>query len=122
MLADSSTTEKLLRLAVQADRSALAATLDRHRVRLRRMVAARLDPRITARVDPSDLVQETLADSVQRLPEYLRDRPVPYWVWLKRLALRRPDMVSALAFDPQGRVIASGHLSGSGGVLALGRR
>jgi RNA polymerase sigma-70 factor (ECF subfamily) len=53
------------------------------------MVAARLDPRITARVDPSDVVQETLADTARRLPEFLRDRPVPYWIWLRGLAFKR---------------------------------
>jgi RNA polymerase sigma-70 factor, ECF subfamily len=85
MPADSSATEDLLRLAEQADGSGL----DRHRLRLRHAVAARLDRRIAARVDPSDIVQETLADAVRRLPNYLLDRPVPYWVWLRRLALQR---------------------------------
>jgi RNA polymerase sigma-70 factor (ECF subfamily) len=89
MLDDSSTTDELLRLAGQADRSALGRLLERHRLRLRRMVAARLDPRITARVDPSDIVQESLADTARWLPTFLRDRPVPYWVWLKRHAVQR---------------------------------
>ena len=89
MSADSSSTDNLLRLAGQADRSALAQLLDRYRLRLRRMVAARLDRRIAARVDASDIVQETLADAARRLPEYIRDRPMPYWVWLQRLAVQR---------------------------------
>ena len=25
----------------------------------------------------------------QRLPEFLRDRPMPYWAWLRQLALQR---------------------------------
>ena len=89
MSADSSSTDNLLRLAGQADRSALAQLLDRYRLRLRRMVAARLDRRIAARVDASDIVQETLAHAARRLPEYIRDRPMPYWVWLQRLAVQR---------------------------------
>jgi RNA polymerase sigma-70 factor (ECF subfamily) len=44
--------------------------LKRHRARLRRMVAVRLD----GRVDPSDLVQETLAEAAARLADYLRTR------------------------------------------------
>ena len=71
MSADSSATAKLLLLTGQSDRSALARLLERHRVRLRRMVAAHLDRRIAARVDPSDVVQETLTDSFRLLPEYL---------------------------------------------------
>ena len=45
--------------------------------------------RLAARVDPSDIVQETLADAGRRLPEYLRHRRVPYWIWLRTLALQR---------------------------------
>jgi RNA polymerase sigma-70 factor, ECF subfamily len=89
MSADSLGTEDLLERAGRADGSALERLLERHRTRLRRLVAARLDKRLTARVDPSDVVQETLADAGRRLPEYLRDRSVPYVAWLRRLALQR---------------------------------
>ncbi len=52
-------------------------------------MSARLDQRLAARVDPSDIVQEALTDAGRRLPEFLRDRPMPYWAWLRRLARRR---------------------------------
>jgi RNA polymerase sigma-70 factor (ECF subfamily) len=89
MSADSFGTDDLLQRATVAEGSVLSLLFDRHRRRLRHVVAARLDRRIAARVDPSDIVQETLADAARRLPEYLRDRPVPYWVWLRQLALER---------------------------------
>ena len=89
MSAESIGTDDLLQRAGLAQGSALSHLLNRHRVRLRHMVAARLDRRIAARVDPSDIVQETLADAARRLPKYLRDRPMPYWAWLRRLALQR---------------------------------
>jgi RNA polymerase sigma-70 factor (ECF subfamily) len=89
MSADSWGTEDLLERAGRADGSAIGRLLERHRTRLRRMVAARLDKRLAARVDPSDVVQETLADAGRRLPEYLRERRVPYFAWLRRLALQR---------------------------------
>ena len=82
-------TDELLEGAAKADGSALSRLLDRHRQRLRRMLAARLDRRLAARVDPSDIVQETLADASRRLPEYLRERSVPYWTWLRRLGIER---------------------------------
>jgi RNA polymerase sigma-70 factor (ECF subfamily) len=53
------------------------------------MVAVRLDRRLTARVDPSDVVQDALADAAHRLDDYLRDRPVPFYAWLRRLAWDR---------------------------------
>jgi RNA polymerase sigma-70 factor (ECF subfamily) len=50
------------------------------------MVAIRLDPRLAARVDPSDVVQEALLDAAQQLDRYLRERPVDFYPWLRRLA------------------------------------
>jgi RNA polymerase sigma-70 factor (ECF subfamily) len=55
------------------------------------MVAVRLDRRLAARVDPSDIVQEALADAARRLDDYLRERPMPYYPWLRRLACDRID-------------------------------
>src|SRR5262249_37440030 len=45
--------------------------------------------RLAARLDPSDVVQESLADAARRLPDYLRDRPLPFLAWLRRLAADR---------------------------------
>ena len=98
MPAESMGTEDLLQRAGLVQGSALSLLLDRHRLRLRQTVAARLDRRIAARVDPSDIVQETLADAARRLPKYLRDRPMPYWAWLRRLAFQRVIRVAAVSF------------------------
>ena len=69
--------------------TAVRCLLERHRARLRRIIAARLDPRLAPRLDPSDVVQETLADAARKLPRYLRDRPLPFYPWLYRLATER---------------------------------
>jgi RNA polymerase sigma-70 factor (ECF subfamily) len=79
----------LLRDAEQGDAQAVRCLLEKHRDRLRRMIAARLDPRLAARLDPSDVVQETLADAAGRLTDYLRDQPLPFYPWLYRLAVDR---------------------------------
>ena len=50
------------------------------------MIAVRMDTRLAARVDPSDVVQETLAEAAQKLPGYLRDRSIPFYPWLRELA------------------------------------
>jgi RNA polymerase sigma-70 factor (ECF subfamily) len=84
-------TEQLLDRAASGDRSAREELLERHRQRLKRMVAVRLDRRLAARLDPSDVVQETLADAARRLDDYLRERPMPYYPWLRRLAWDRID-------------------------------
>jgi RNA polymerase sigma-70 factor (ECF subfamily) len=53
------------------------------------MVAVRLDRRLGARVDPSDVVQEALLDAAQELSDYLRQRPLPFYPWLRQLAWER---------------------------------
>jgi RNA polymerase sigma-70 factor (ECF subfamily) len=53
------------------------------------MVAVRMDARLAARVDPSDVVQESLADAARHLDDYLRDRPLPFYLWLRRLTWER---------------------------------
>src|SRR3954471_13423303 len=79
-------TGELLDRAAAGDTPARQQLLARHRDRLRRMVAVRLDPRVAARVDPSDVVQEALLEAARKLPDYLRERPVPFYPWLRRLA------------------------------------
>jgi RNA polymerase sigma-70 factor (ECF subfamily) len=41
------------------------------------------------RVDPSDVVQEALLDAHRKMSEYLRERPVPFYPWLRRIAWER---------------------------------
>lgn len=82
-------TEHLLERAAAGDGAAREQLLQRHRRRLGRMVAVRFDPRLAARVDPSDVVQETLAEAAAGLERYLRERPLPFYPWLRQLAQRR---------------------------------
>jgi RNA polymerase sigma-70 factor (ECF subfamily) len=82
-------TEQLLRRASQGDGDARDRLLARHRQRLREAIAVRLDRRLAPRIDPSDVVQETMAEAARRLPDYLRDRPLPFYPWLRQLALER---------------------------------
>ncbi len=51
-------TDVLLAEVSRGDASARSRLLDRHRDRLRQMIAVRLDQRLAARVDPSDVVQD----------------------------------------------------------------
>jgi len=81
-------TEELLRNA-SGGGPALDDLLERHRKRLRRMVSVRLDRRLAPLVDPSDVVQEALADASRKLNDFLRDRPLPFYPWLRRLAWER---------------------------------
>jgi RNA polymerase sigma-70 factor (ECF subfamily) len=82
-------TDELVRQVAAGDESAMQQLLVRHRGRLKRMVAARMDPRLATRVDPSDVVQDAVLDASRRLADYLRDRPLPFYPWLRQIALER---------------------------------
>jgi RNA polymerase sigma-70 factor (ECF subfamily) len=82
-------TEELLVRVGRGDAVARQQLLSQHRDRLRRMVALRLDRRLAARVDPSDIVQESLAEADQQLSDYLRRRPVAFYPWLRQFAWER---------------------------------
>ena len=89
IMASPDDTDRLLTAADNGDQGAVDALLNRYRARLRRMVDIHFDRRIAARTDASDVVQETLLEAHRRLPVYLRDRPIPFYVWLRRMARNR---------------------------------
>jgi RNA polymerase sigma-70 factor (ECF subfamily) len=80
-------TQQLLEQARQGDLEARQRLLSCHRKRLRQMIALRMDRRIAARVDPSDVVQEALIEALRRLPDYMHRCPLPFYPWLRQLAL-----------------------------------
>lgn len=82
-------TNELLQRAGAGDVRALAEVLDRNRERLKLMVRVRMDPRLRGRLDPSDVVQEAYLDAARRLPEYVRDPAVPFFLWLRKLTAQR---------------------------------
>jgi RNA polymerase sigma-70 factor, ECF subfamily len=76
--------------------------LARHRERLRRMVAVRMDRRLSPRLDPSDVVQEALAEADRHLDEYVHEQPLPFYPWLRQFAWQRLRHLTA-AEEPAGR-------------------
>jgi RNA polymerase sigma-70 factor (ECF subfamily) len=71
------------------DRDAFNDLFDRHRSDLRRVVQLRLDRRLQARVDASDVVQEAQMEAFRRLDDYLTRRPMPFGLWLRKTAQER---------------------------------
>ena len=84
--------------------------------RLRRMVSVRLDVRLSGRIDPSDVLQETYIDAINHLGDYLRDPKIPFFLWLRlltghRLAKLHRFHLGAQARDASREVsIFHGHL------------
>src|SRR5271166_3492853 len=89
MESNSADTVRLLERARGGDHAALNELFTRHRPRLRRMVELRLDRRLQARIDASDVIQEAYVDVVARLEEYLRDPRYPFFLWLRLIVGER---------------------------------
>ena len=119
-------TEALMNRAAEGDAAAVNDLMACHRGRLQRMVAVRMDPRLARRIDPSDVVQETMAEASRRLPEYLKSQPIPFYPWLRQLAWTR--LVDLYRFHVEGakRSVRQEAASGMGfsneSVAALARR
>jgi RNA polymerase sigma-70 factor, ECF subfamily len=67
----------------KGDRAALAELFDEHRDRLRRMIDLRIDARLRARLDPSDVLQDAFLDVARDLDAYLADPKLPPLLWLR---------------------------------------
>ncbi len=89
MGAEEPETVELLRRIGDGDEQALGRLLIRHRARLRRMVSVRMDSRLSGRIDPSDVVQDALMTASRKIDEFIRDRPLPFYPWLRQLAWNR---------------------------------
>jgi RNA polymerase sigma-70 factor, ECF subfamily len=93
-------------MAPRDDPAVLEKAMAKHRDRLRRMVALRLDRRLQGRVDPSDVIQEAYLEAARRLPEYLKaPEPMPVFLWLRfltsqSLQLAHRKHLGVLARDP----------------------
>ena len=86
--AEAQTDELLARVRL-GDDTAVSGLLSLYRDRLHRMVTARLDDRLAARIDPSDVVQDALLLASRQLTEYLSDPSLPFYPWLRQIAWNR---------------------------------
>src|SRR5262245_39325008 len=86
---DSAETAELLDQVRHGDRQALERLLARHRPELQGFVEVHLDAELNARLDPSDVVQEAQVEAVARMDDFLRRRPMPFRLWLRKTAFQR---------------------------------
>jgi len=84
-MADAGDLAELLAQAAAGNASALNQLFSRYRKRLKQMVHLRLNRRLQGRIDDSDILQEAYLEAAKRLPEYLANRPLPFFLWLRYL-------------------------------------
>jgi RNA polymerase sigma-70 factor (ECF subfamily) len=95
--------DRLLSRVATGDPDAWRALFDRDRERLRRMVALRMDRRLQGRVDPSDVIQEAHIEAMTRLPEYLRQPDMPFFLWLRLIVGQRLTLLHRRHLGTPGR-------------------
>ncbi|MCA9193937.1 MAG: sigma-70 family RNA polymerase sigma factor [Planctomycetales bacterium] len=81
--------ERLLGEFQAGNKNALNLLIEHERDYLRRLIDLRLEPALRGRVDPSDVVQETMIVVSQRIDDFLRRRPTTFRLWVRRKALER---------------------------------
>lgn len=78
---DSGIRERL----IDNDQQALAELFALHRQRLWRVAHFRTDGRLSARIDPDDVLQDAFLDASRRLHHYSADSPYSPFVWLRMI-------------------------------------
>lgn len=86
---DSAETCGLLERIERGEADALEALLRRHRRELHSFIDLHLDPRLRARFDASDVVQDAQAEAAQRMNDFLSRKPMPFRLWLRKNAYER---------------------------------
>lgn len=82
MVADTDESELRQRLRESPAR-ALGEEFARHRLRLFRIVRFRLDPRLSSRLEPDDVLQEAWVAAHARIDSFLDDSTLSMFVWLR---------------------------------------
>src|SRR5262249_37973909 len=104
MVEDFAETQSLVALNdPQARQRVLAKFFMSHRRRLRLFVDLRLDHRLRAVVDPSDVLQEAFLVATKRLEEYAANPRVPLFLWLRFIAGQKLHEVHELHLGVQKR-------------------
>lgn len=96
---------ELLRRALAGDAAALEQLLCMYRDRLRRLIAMRMDPRVRVRVDPSDVVQDSLTKAAERIDQYPIDADMVFYAWLRQIACERLAAIHRAHLETQKRSV-----------------
>jgi len=81
--------DALLQRSRNGDEAAWGEVLVAQQDRLLRMVRLRLDPRLSARIEPADVIQESFAQATTRRAEYFRLDAMPFFVWLRLITVQK---------------------------------
>jgi RNA polymerase sigma-70 factor (ECF subfamily) len=76
-------------VSLQTDERDFARQFTEHRPRLKQMLQFRMDPRLSARTDLSDVLQEAYIEAFQRLDHYAKQPEMSFYLWLRHVTMQR---------------------------------
>jgi len=76
---------RLMALARGGDQQALGELLDHHRDQLFRLASSELDPKLAARVNASDVVQQTFLSACRKLENHEGQTPQEFAAWILQI-------------------------------------
>ena len=86
---DSPEVSELLEQVAAGDSAALDRLIDLHRDYVRRVVQMQMETELRGRIDPSDVVQETMIVVCKRIDDFIQRRPASFRIWLRRKVLEQ---------------------------------
>src|SRR5262249_30303554 len=86
---DSAHTQALLDQLADGNSQALQLLLARHHGDLLSFIDCRVDARLRGRFGASDVVQGAQMEGVRRMSVFLKRRPMPFHVWIRKTAYER---------------------------------
>jgi RNA polymerase sigma-70 factor, ECF subfamily len=81
--------DNLVSRALEGDEVAFQQLFEKNRSRLKKTIACRMDRRLAPRIDASDIIQETYLEAVKRWPRYIKQKTMPFYLWLRWIARER---------------------------------
>ena len=86
---NSENSSDLNRRMLAGDAAAMASFFEQQRPRLKKMVMLRMDRRLHARIDPSDVLQDTWLDCSRRFSDFAKQSSMSFFQWLRYLTSQR---------------------------------
>ena len=97
--------DELIDQACGGNEAAVAELFVRFRPQLKRLVLMRMHPRLGTRLDASDVLQETYLELARRLPEYAKERKIPFFLWLRLLTGQRLNQMQRMHLGAEKRTV-----------------
>lgn len=116
---DSAGTTGLINRLAAGSPTALNELLELHRPYLHQVVRARMPDELAARVDPSDVVQETQMVIARRITDFVQNRPTAFRIWIRREAIEKIIDVRRRHVDAKKRSVLREHPVSDVSCLAI---